>query len=135
MRFRVQKFESAAEVAEQYSRRNCLRVSGIGETVTDNTDAIILKMAEAIDAGITLNEDDRSHRVGKPKPGKSHDIIVRVRQRLYTARTKLKTHGYEGVFINEDLTKHRSGPLFKARTLVKERRLIGAWSSNGTILI
>ena len=78
--------------------------------------------------------------MGKPKAGKSRDIIVklstfRVRQRLYTARKKLKTHGYEGVFINEDLTKHRSGLLFKARTLVKERRLIGAWSSNGTILI
>ena len=93
LKFRVQKLESAAEVAEQYSRRNCLRVSGIGETVTENTDGIILKMAEAIDAGITLNEVDRSHRVGKPKAGKSRDIIVklstfRVRQRLYTARKK-----------------------------------------------
>ena len=44
LKFRVQKLESAAEVAEQYSRRNCLRVSGIGETVRENTDEIILKM-------------------------------------------------------------------------------------------
>ena len=97
-------------------------------------------MAGAIDAGIPLNEIDRSHRVGRPSTGKTRDIIVkfstfRARQKLYTARTKLKTNGYAGVFINEDLTKHRSGLLYSARTLVKQRCLIGAWSSNGTILI
>ena len=137
---RVQKLESAAEAAEQYSRRNCLRVSGIGENTFENTDALVLKMAATVEADITLDEIDRSHRIGKPTLGKTRDIIVkfstfRARQKLYTARTNLKTRGYAGVFINEDLTKHRSGLLFSARTLVKQRRLIGAWSSNGTILI
>ena len=137
---KVLKLQSAAETAEQYSRRNCLRVSGIVEHATEDTDAIVLEVAGAIDAGIPLNEIDRSHRVGRPSAGKTRDIIVkfstfRARQKLYTARTKLKTNGYAGVFINEDLTKHRSGLLYSARTLVKQRRLIGAWSSNGTILI
>ena len=39
---KVLKLESAAETAEQYSRRNCLRVSGIGEHTTEDTDAIVL---------------------------------------------------------------------------------------------
>ena len=47
----------------------------------------------------------------------------------------LKDKGYSGFFINEDLTKLRSNLLYKARGLVKERRLLGAWTSNGTVLI
>ena len=55
---------------------------------------------------------------------------------MYEARTQLKNNGYNGVFINEDLTKFRSTLLFKSRKLVKERRLLlGAWSSNGSVLI
>ena len=140
LKAKVVKLELAAENAEQNSRRNCVRVSGVGENTTEDTDAIVLELACAVDAGVTLNEIDRSHRVGRPSAGKTRDIIVkfstfRARQKLYTARTKLKTNGYAGVFINEDLTKHRSGLLFSARSLVKQRRLIGAWSSNGTILI
>ena len=97
-------------------------------------------MAGIIGADLDLDKLDRSHRVGTPKAATSRDIIVkssifRVRQSLYTARKELKTHGFGGVFINEDLTQHRRGLLFKAWALVRERRLIGPWSSNGTILI
>ena len=42
---------------------------------------------------------------------------------------------FKGVYVNEDLTKFRSGILFDARKLTKERRIYGAWSSNGTILL
>ena len=40
-----------------------------------------------------------------------------------------------GLRVNEDLTKFRSVILFDARKLTKERRIYGAWSSNGTILL
>ena len=53
----------------------------------------------------------------------------------HEALKKLKDNGYEGVFINEDLTKSRSTLLYKSRKLVRERRILGAWSSNGTVLI
>ena len=42
---------------------------------------------------------------------------------------------FNGVYINEDLTRFRSGILFNARKLAKERRIYSAWSSNGTILL
>ena len=140
LRSRIEKLESAAEAAEQYSRRNCLRVSGIPEVENEVTDDIIMKMASDINVDITLDEIDRSHRIGRPVPTKPRDIIVklstfRVSQKLYQARKELKTQGYIGVFINEDLTRLRSGLLFKGRQLVKEKRIIGAWSSNCTVLV
>ena len=47
----------------------------------------------------------------------------------------LKDEGYNGVFLNEDLTKLRSKVLFEARKVVKADCAKGAWSSDGNILI
>ena len=96
-------------------------------------------MTSKLNVDLNLTEIDRSHRVGRPKDTKPHDIIVklstfRVRQKLYEARKKLKDNGFEGVFINEDLTKFRNTLLFKARKLFKEIRILGAWSSTGLFL-
>ena len=145
LKARIDKLEAATEAAEQYSRRNCIRVSGIPEENNENTDDIVLDVARAMDVNLDVEEIDRSHRIGKPKSTKPRDIIVklatfRVRQRLLKNRKNLKTSMFDGgrfkgVYVNEDLTKFRSGILFDARKLTKERRIYGAWSSNGTILL
>lgn len=140
LKSRVSKLETAAEAAEQYSRRNCLRISGYREEQNENTDNIILDITSKLNINVGINEIDRSHRVGRPRDTKPRDIIVklftfRARTKLYEARKKLKDNGYNGVFINGDLTKFRSTLLYKSRKLVRERRVLGAWSSNGTVLI
>jgi len=148
LKTRITQLENAAEIAEQYSRRNCLRVTGIKENPGESTDEIILNMARAIDADVSLADIDRSHRVGKisatseseTEPPKPRAIIVkfatyRARRSFYKARTKSKTCGYKNIFVNEDLTQYRNIVLYQARKLVREERLEGAWSSDGTILI
>ena len=142
LRARVSTLERKVDQGEQYSRRNCLRISGIKEEPIENTDSIVLRLAAAIDADVHLPQIDRSHRLGDPtKPRvRPRDIIVkfdtyRSRQALFKQRTNLKQRGYEGVFVNEDLTKLRSGLLYNARSLVKVELLKGAWSSDGNILV
>ena len=139
---RVASLEKTADQAEQYSRRNCLRISGYEEKKDENTDVIVMNMAADIGCDLQLNEIDRSHRVGKPDANRSkhREIIVkftsyRARQKRYKMRTALKDNGYAGVFLNEDLTKHRSRVLFEARKVVKADCAKGAWSSDGNILI
>ena len=142
---RVKTLESAVDAGEQYSRRNCLRVSGVKELTGESTDNIVLDIAEAIDVNIDIRDIDRSHRLGKPgtvdEPRtKPRDIIVkfvsyRPRNMFYRARTSLKDKGYKGVFINEDLTKARSKLLYEGRRRVKSGQLKSAWSTDGTILI
>lgn len=139
---RVAALESQVDQAEQYSRRNCLRISGIQESSNENTDEIVLKMASDIGSGIQLIDIDRSHRIGNPNRNrtKPRDIIVklstyRARADFYKKRTSLKDKGYLRVFVNEDLTRRRSGLLYQARALMKSGNLKGAWSSDGTILI
>ena len=71
---------------------------------------------------------------------KPRDIIVKFstyRNRLtfYKQRTLLKERGHTGVFVNEDLTKFRSGLLYDARRLTKVSSVKGAWSSDGNVLV
>ena len=142
---RVTKLESAVDAAEQYSRRNCLRISGYEERTPENTDTIVLDIANAIGVDLDVRDIDRSHQLGQPgtaaEPRTKHrDIIVkfstyRARNKLYKARTLTKDKGYKGVFVNEDLTRSRSKLLYEARTRVKSGQLKSAWSSDGTVLI
>ena len=124
LKIRVQNLESASDNAEQYSRRNCLSVPGIQENSNENMDELILEMTRPMNIDLSLQEIDRSHRVGNPNAAKPGDIIVklstfRLREKLYRARRQLKDTGYAGVYINEDLTKFRSGLLYSGRKLAK----------------
>ena len=67
LRTRVYNLKSATEAAEQYSRRNSLRVTGVRETEHENTDTIILDMTRALGVEMDITEIDRSDRVGKRK--------------------------------------------------------------------
>lgn len=140
LKLRVKNLEISVDSAEQYSRRNCLRMSGVPESDREDTDSLVMDAARAVEADLDITEIDRSHRIGKPKVGKPRDIIIkfatyRARQKIYRQRVLLKDRGYVGVFLNEDLTRARSNLLFKARQKVKAKCLKGAWSSDGTVLI
>ena len=141
LRSRVLQLEQNADAAEQYSRRNCLRLSGLPEQSNENTDSAVLKICETLKVPMDVRDIDRSHRIGKPSTAKPRQVIIkfatyRARQRIFKARSGLKdTDDYEGVFINEDLTKKRNAILYAARRLVKHGKLRGCWSSDGTILV
>ena len=141
LKARIEMLENRAEAAEQYSRRNCLRIAGVPENQSENTDVYVIDLSRATEAEVSLDDIERSHRVGKPKnAGRPRDIIVKIssyrtRRKLYEARTKTRDRGYRGVYINEDLTKSRSKLLLKARKMVKNKLVKSAWSSDGNILV
>ena len=132
---------------EQYTRRNSLRVAGIAEKDDESTDMLITNLCSDLGVPLETHHIDRSHRVGKPDEPidpattpKPRPIIVkfisyRYRQQFYRARYDLKNKGHKGVFVNEDLTKYRNNLLYKARMLVKDKKLKNAWSSDGSIFI
>lgn len=140
LRARIELLELQADIQEQYSRRECLRISGVGENSGENTDDIVMDLCTSIQADISIDEIARSHRIGKQNGKKPRDIIVkftsyRSRQKLYKRRSSLRTSSYSGTYVNEDLTKRRSQLLYKARQLVTDKLLNGTWTSDGNILI
>ena len=52
----ARKLLSAVDAAEQYSRWNCLRISCMEETDRENTDNIVLDIAEAINVNMDLRD-------------------------------------------------------------------------------
>lgn len=115
---------------EQYSRKNCLIVSGVPKSERPTKEIVTdLAGTMGIRENITAHDIDNCHWIGEK-------IIVKFTN--YTARhafyTKRKEAG-EGVFVNENLTKKRSELLFKCRTLKKEKKLLAAWTNDGQIKI
>lgn len=77
----VSSLETTIENAELYSRRNCLRISGVPENTEGTTDDYICSLAPTIDVDLKLEHIDRSHRIGKlattGEGRKPRDIIVK----------------------------------------------------------
>ena len=132
-----------ANEAEQYSRRNCVRLYGIPEakpktkSEREDTDSAVLNLAQG-KLGVDLKREDidRSHRVGPPKEDRKspRPIIIklttyRARQLLIANRRKLKgSH----IGIDEDLTHQNRSLLEEAK---KNPKVLAAWSSDGNIIV
>ena len=79
LRTRVAFLEAKSDAAEQYSRRkrNCLRIAGVPENATENTDTYVVELERAIEADVSIDDIERSHRVGKPRSfGRSSDLYL-----------------------------------------------------------
>jgi hypothetical protein len=121
---RVELLEIDHEASDQYSRRNCLRISGIKEENSESMTDIIKNLSAEIQANIDVHDIDNMHRLGRPNSNTSsgkhphrpnnqtrpRDIIIkftsyRARQSLLSCRSALiNSKLFERVFINEELS-------------------------------
>lgn len=134
---------------EQYSRRLCLDISGVPESAGEDTDRLVIDTAKLAGVDLTKTDIDRSHRVGRAKPGKPRTLVVRLasyakREALYDARRQLREpRHFEGsavtadaarrVFVGDNLTRENHLILYTARQYRKEGKLHSAWSDVGKL--
>ena len=55
---------------------SCLRISGIKESVDENTDDLVLELAARINVDVAPSDVHRSHRDGPRKPAPSGSQII-----------------------------------------------------------
>lgn len=137
---------------EQYSRRNCLKITGIPEEKNENTDTLALNVFNNLvlkenTKKISVKDISRSHRVGKYDPRrKTRDIIVkftsyRDRAKVYGNKKNLKSYNNNPskqtgrIFINEALTTRRFELYGKTRDLVKKKKIDSTWTYDGRIYV
>ena len=130
----ITKATSDIQDLDLYSRRNCLRINGLPESPSENTDDLVLQLTrEKLGVQLSPSDIDRSHRLPKstssegPKP-----LIVKfsrynARDQVYRARIKLRG---TNIFINENLTKNRQILFNKVRESSKVKK---AWTNDGRI--
>lgn len=159
MRAEIKDLHRQIDDLSQYSRKNCLKFSGIAESPhnskgdPENTDQLILNLCNKVilkSTGTTLNPwtISNSHRLG-PKPRSRNDpprdIIVKfVRYRdralVYGNKKNLKNYnnnpssGYK-VFVNEALTKTRAKMFSRLRKCKRDGLIDSCWTYEGNIFV
>ena len=138
--------KSKTDELEQYSRRSCVRISGVREAENENINEIVLGISSRIGANIAPSDIDRLHRVGR-KVGRgenqgarrTRDIIVKftnygARLAFLKGRKSLREQN-ASVFINEDLTSARMELAFECRNLKRAKIIKKVWTYNGNVFI
>lgn len=118
------------DAAQQYSRRNNIRIFGMKNKVNPENEAIQL-FKDKLGVNITTDHIDRCHNVGKGD--KQHIIVkfVSYRTRDMVMKQKKKLKG-SGVVVTEDLTKARLEILKSAGERFGKQN---TWSHDGVILV
>ena len=119
-----------------------IKIAGIQETDEENLEKTVMKYAKNT-LGVKLKSTDieQIYRVGKKKVNKKRDIAVqfstkKVRDSVFENRKKDTTVDAKNrIYVNDDLTIHRQKLLFDVRQLVKRKKLKGAWTQNGNVMI
>lgn len=146
---RIDSLEYQLDDLEQYSRRNCIKITGVAEGKEENTDEVALNVINKLILGpdktsISLDKVERSHRVGKPRDDRPRDIIVKLtsyrdRALVYAKKSNLKTYNQNElnahkIFINESLTRKRMDLLVATKKIFKEKRINSVWTYDGRIM-
>ena len=102
---------------EQYSRRECLEISGVPESVTDNDlEGKVLKLLEKIDAEVHPDHIEACHWI-KPNARPKKVITKMSRRKIRRAKKKLKGLDLpsiginSAVFINDSLFQESLGKM------------------------
>ncbi|KAF0305366.1 hypothetical protein FJT64_022994 [Amphibalanus amphitrite] len=148
---RLEEAERRIEDLDAYNRRTSLLITGVPETSGEATDNLVLDVGRA--AGLNLSADnlDRSHRLGRPQPGKVRPIIAKfattnARQKLFDKRKELTAEKVGGhpvltrsvisrIFVSECLTAKNQQLFFLARQLRKRKSLWAAYTTNGCVRV
>lgn len=130
---KINCLESKLDDLEQYSRRQCLRIFGIEESRQENTDQIAVEIAEKVGVQLSVQDIDRSHRIGvrgeRPRPIILKFTSYRKRSEVFKSKKALKG---SGVTIREDLTKTRYNVLQAA---INKYGFQSVWTMDGAIII
>lgn len=152
MNHEVASLKTANDDLKQYGRRDCLEIKGIPLTKEEDTDSIIMNLADKVGVKIDKSEISVSHRLPNPSfavnssNASSPSIIVKFTRRnthdkLYRARKLLKKIstkdlGYHRfseskIYINESLTSYRKNVYKACQQFKKEQQYKYLWSSYG----
>jgi exosome complex exonuclease DIS3/RRP44 len=160
MKIEISDLRQRVDDLEQYSRKNCLKISGIpesrnGKVNIEDTDQIALNVINKyVLAGTGIKPMQEiaicnSHRLGRrPRPGTQdppRDIIIkfaryRDRATVYNNKKHLKSfnrnpsNNYK-IYINEALTSTRAKIYSELRKLRREQVIHSCWTFDGNIFL
>ena len=148
--------EAAIDSIQQYSRRDCLEISGIPILPLDSPANLTQELGQLI--GVTLDKQDISiaHRLPDTKSKKNRFIVKFIRREkrdeFYKSRKHLggkkaselpsvacemgkSIHQDSVMYINESLTQYRSELFGRINKFKKDNKYKFLWTNNGKIYL
>ena len=137
---------------EQYMRKNSLEIHGVPESTYNETEDVVLKLAEALDVSVEPKDIEICHKLNRKgnKPIIVKFISHKVKTNLYRARAKLKNVRVsnifphcssstlvqaERIFLNENLTSYKKKIMSRANEMRRNDELLSVWSMDGSIYV
>ena len=144
MRSEVRDIKTKSDMLEQEQYQNNLQIVGLPEA-KDNDDIKQLIKLSKDKLGVKIKASDIKEviRLGKRKDkGPPRNTIVKFQEKstkvkLCEHKKKLATQKdpAKNIYLNDHLSQHRQHLLYAARQLVKSKKLFGAWTQGGNILV
>ena len=143
MKNHIIKLERKCWSNEQYSRRECLEISGIPETVTDTElEGKVSDVLKKIDCGIKPKNIEACHWIKTKNGGRRVIIKCSKRKdvdRIRKNKKKLKTvdlrslNIHNPVYINDSLCWYYKSLWIKCKRLRDANQIHSFWVTNGSI--
>ena len=147
----VEEQQKTINELEQYSRKNCINVTGVKETDGESVRSLTKEIGRAMGVNLADGDIDTAHRIGRHAEGKHRPIIVKFttfdkRQELYQARRKLRTASAPAssplseaelrqIFVSDSLTTANRAVMYAARQLKHDGKIAAAWTDAGRMKI
>ena len=144
---RIVSLEKKCAENEQYSRRECLEISGIPDNISDSDlESKTLEIFKEIDVDISPDNIEACHRLNKPANNKKVIIKFSKRkdaQRVKKNKVKLKNKDLSSInlpssakiYINESLCGYYRYLWSKCKRLLNNQRINSVWVVNGCLRI
>lgn len=155
LKARLSMVEGRVEVMERESRQNSIVIRGLpeksyrevatatgGETETRHESVVsnVIEMCQQ-ELNVTIEPEDiaEAFRMRAGPKDKCRPVLVkfsspRIRQQVMVNKKNLRNSN-KNIYISEHLTKPVADMFAKARALVKEKKLFGAWSFKGQLYV
>ena len=137
---RVVELERQVNANCQYSRRECLEISGIPNSIKqDDLESKVCEILSTIDVTVTPSEIEACHRlknndrtIVKFCRRKGCNMVLKNKNKLKVAdKTKLGFEDDHKIFINESLCPEYRFLFWKCRLLLKSKKIFSYWTFNG----
>ena len=148
--------EAAIDSIQQYSRRDCLAISGIPTLPLDSPANLTQEMGQLISVTIDKQDISITHQLSDIKGNKDRFIVKFIRRvkqdKFYKSREHLSEkkasvlpsvacemgksiHQDSAMYINESLTQYRSELFGRVNKFKKENKYKFLWTNNGKIYL
>ena len=141
-RFPKKKEKLSFDKKIQRKLRNALCITGIPEQKHgEDMKELIVRLATDLKVDMSKTDIDRYDRVGKPRLGRKRPIVVEfasmaARRDLFMKRRGIRNlDGWEGVYINEELTPYRQELSYLARQYARAKLIKSAFTEDGNVFV